>query len=120
MSDEVKVLRNAAPTSPANVAERAADRSTSVSNQLLERGRQLLVARNIEEFRSSLRQAAEMGNPSAALLLGATYDPVEIKELAIEGASPDIASARYWYEKAKELGSNDAVKRLERLSSRPR
>jgi TPR repeat protein len=81
-----------------------------------------------------LQQAAEAGNATAALELGATYDPIELEKLDARApvasilpslavsvgniehkAVPDVAMARTWYQKAQELGSTEAAERLERL-----
>jgi len=58
-----------------------------------------------------LTQTAE-----AALALGATYDPLVLRQLKAYGFAPDAAMARSWYEKAAELGSPAAPRRLEMLT----
>jgi TPR repeat protein len=63
-----------------------------------------------------LRRAAEANNAEAALALGATYDPFVLRELKVYGLTPDAAMARSWYEKAVELGSSAAPRRLEMLT----
>jgi len=63
-----------------------------------------------------LRRAAEAKSAEAALTLGKTYDPVVLRELKFHGVAPDVAMARSWYEKAKELGSPEAPRRLEILA----
>jgi hypothetical protein len=89
-------------------------------------GRQLMVAGDIPNARLVLQQAAEAGNATAALELGATYDPtmparvgVVISEPPMKNADADITMARLWYEKAKDLGSTEAAAQLERLRSLP-
>ena len=47
---------------------------------LVARGRQLIVAGDIPNARLVLQQAAEAGNATAALELGATYDPIELEK----------------------------------------
>ena len=83
-------------------------------------GRQLIVAGDIPNARLVLQQAAEAGNATAALELGATYDPIELAKLGARDALPDIAMARTWYQKAKALGSTEAQVRLENLARRNR
>jgi hypothetical protein len=103
------------------------------AEELVKRGRELVVAGNMSAARLVLRQAAEAGNASAALELGATYDPMARSSVTIAGGggvpresqtvgvvsselnSAYIATARAWYEKAKELGATEAQERLERL-----
>ena len=62
--------------------------------------------------------AAQAGDSGAALALASTYDPLVLQRLGERGLAPDIAMARFWYEKAKELGSKEAPERLEVLVSR--
>jgi len=93
----------------------------------------LMVAGDIPNARLVLQQAAQFDNATAALELGATYDPTILESLkapvqtqkapvqvVVAPVSPltdmaDIRMARLWYEKAKDLGSTDAAARLERL-----
>jgi TPR repeat protein len=41
-----------------------------------------------------------------------------LQSLGIYGVTPDIAEARNWYEKAKEYGSAEALRRIEMLARR--
>jgi hypothetical protein len=105
-------------------------------------GRQLMVAGDIPNARLVLQQAAEADNATAALELGATYDPTFLQQLKAAGQTafgiipratggvvpPEVAAmtdmgdvrmARLWYAKAKDLGSTEAAVRLERLRSVP-
>jgi TPR repeat protein len=61
------------------------------------------------------RQAAEAGLAIAAMRLGATYDPNELSKLKVQGLAADVAEARKWYERARELGAPEAEQRLARL-----
>jgi hypothetical protein len=95
-------------------------------------GRQLIVAGDIPNARLVLQHAAEAGNSTAALELGATYDPFILQLPGRAGSTPvsaqmpsvsaqtrrvvaDIAMAKAWYEKAMDLGSTEAAVRLEKL-----
>ena len=49
-------------------------------------------------------------------MLGATFDPFFLAELGVLGLAPDPAQARTWYERAAELGSTEASRRLERIA----
>jgi TPR repeat protein len=62
-----------------------------------------------------LGRAADANNAEAALALAATYDPFVLQELKVYGLTGDAAIARTWYEKAAELGSSVAPRRLEIL-----
>jgi TPR repeat protein len=123
-----------------------------------------MVAGDVSNARLVLQQAAEAGNATAALELGATYDPIELEKSEARAATalptvvaqpaavplprerpaeapsalgvqtvaskalpnipikalPDIAMARTWYQKAKDLGSTEAKGRLENLANRDR
>jgi hypothetical protein len=90
---------------------------------LVARGRELIRLGNIADARLTLKLAAEADNATAALELGATYDPTELSKPAgglvsvgnIERKA-DIAMARTWYQKAKDLGSTEALVRLRNLA----
>jgi hypothetical protein len=82
-------------------------------------GRQLMVAGDISNARLALQPLAEIaGNATAALELGATYDPTFLQQQAMTDMA-DVRMARLWYEKARDLGSTEAAVRLERLRSVP-
>jgi hypothetical protein len=82
---------------------------------LVSRANDFLKSGDFASARLLLRRAAEAGNANAALKLGATFDPAFMHALGAIGIAPDIAQARQWYEKAVELGSDDARQRLARL-----
>jgi len=82
---------------------------------LLKRGQELMRYGDLAAARLVLRHAAEAKNAEAALTLGSTYDPVILRELRVYGLSADVGMARTWYEKAKELGSPEAARRLDNL-----
>ena len=83
---------------------------------LLKRGQELMRNGDLAAARLVLRHAAEAKSAEAALTLGATYDPVILRELRVYGFSADVGMARTWYEKAKELGSPEAARRLDILA----
>jgi hypothetical protein len=82
---------------------------------LLKRGQELVAQGRFRVARVVLEQAAESKSASAAFALGQTYDPLIERSAVRPDAPPDIAMARTWYEKAKDLGSPDAAQRLNRL-----
>ena len=83
---------------------------------LLKRGKDLFAAGDLAAARVVLRKAADANDAEAALALAATYDPLVLRELKVYGFMPDAAMARVWYEKATELGSSAAPRRLEMLT----
>jgi hypothetical protein len=84
-------------------------------NAIIARANALVATGDLSGARLLYRRAAEAGNARAALTLAETYDPVVLENLGESGLAPNVAMARAWYKKAQELGSTDAVARLERL-----
>jgi len=82
---------------------------------LLKRGEELVAAGQLGPARLVLQRAAEAGDSDAAFALAITYDPILLRTRVAIGVAPDDAMARAWYEKAKELGSIEASKRLEAI-----
>jgi hypothetical protein len=84
----------------------------------LERGQKLIDEGDLTAARAFFRRAAESGDPRGALALGATYDANYFAELGIRNARPDTEAAGLWYRKAMDLGSKDAMDRIERLGEK--
>lgn len=82
------------------------------------KGKELLEQGNVQPARMLFRRAANAGLAESALALGGTFDPVELAKLRVIGLQPDVASARQWYEKARQLGAPEAAERLRRLEGR--
>jgi TPR repeat protein len=55
------------------------------------------------------------GDARAAFTLAGTFDPNVLKALGLQDGVPDLALARLWYERAAQLGSADAPRRLQQL-----
>jgi hypothetical protein len=83
---------------------------------LLKRGKDLIASGDLAAARLVLQRVADANHAEAALALGATYDPFVLRELKVYGLMPDAVMARVWYEKAIELGSPAAPRRLEMLT----
>jgi hypothetical protein len=88
--------------------------------RLIKRGQQLLASGDIAPARLLLQRAANGGSAEAALTLGGTYDPDVLREIGVLGFAPNPAMAREWYQKALELGANEATRRLDRLAQAKR
>jgi hypothetical protein len=84
--------------------------------RLIKRGLEFLKDGDIAASRLVLRRAADAGNAQAALMLGATFDPIVLGELGVFGLTSDRATARAWYQKAMEFGSVEASRRIDRLA----
>jgi hypothetical protein len=82
---------------------------------LMTRGKALLASGDIPPARLLLERAAEAGEASAALMLAQTYDPTVLGTQDIRNITPDPALARSWYQRAAQLGSADAQRRLTQL-----
>lgn len=82
------------------------------------RGARSLAEGSVADARLLLERAAELGLAEAALLLGSTYDPVELRRLRTIGIPPEPDRARHWYGLARTLGSADAAARLKRLEAK--
>ena len=108
------------PTSPAPPDPPSGARTLSAAELavLLRRGNELVSLGDLVGARLVFERAAQAGDSGAALALASTYDPLVLQRLGERGLAPDIAMARFWYEKAKELGSKEAPERLEVLVSR--
>lgn len=62
--------------------------------------------------------AAQLGEAAAARNLGRLYDPAYLRQTALGGVDPDPDQARYWYQRAVQLGDTQAGPLLEALSVR--
>ena len=83
---------------------------------LLKRGEAFITSGDLASARLVLQRAAEAGDVHAALTLAATFDPNLLAKLGPE-LPADVVKARFWYERAKQLGSTEAPRRLEQLAS---
>ncbi len=84
---------------------------------LMKRARSLLSAGDIPPARLLLERAADAQEPSAAFLLAQTYDPDVLGTRDARTITPDLAAARTWYQKAAQLGSADAQRRLAQMQN---
>jgi TPR repeat protein len=84
----------------------------------LERAQELVASGDFAAARVLLLRAAEARDPKAALALAATFDPIILQRTGAYGVVSEVPSARHWYEKAKEFGSEEASQRLEMLARR--
>jgi len=84
---------------------------------LLQRGEQFAGAGDLASARVVLQRAAQAGDATAALAMGATYDPLVLAKIGAVGFAADIDEARSWYQKAVGLGSGEATQRLQALGN---
>jgi len=103
----------ATPPAPAAPAVRRMD-SEELAN-LMSRAKAFLASGDISPARLLLERAAQAQEASAALMLAQTYDPTVLGTQDIRNITPDPALARTWYQRAAQLGSADAQRRLSQL-----
>jgi hypothetical protein len=134
--DEIAVaLRTAHQSQPADIPQPAATVATAAAPaaiapppapvarridseelaNLMTRAKALLTSGDISPARLLLERAAEARDASAALMLAQTYDPTVLGTQDIRNITPDPAMARTWYQRAAQLGSADAQRRLSQL-----
>lgn len=83
---------------------------------LLKRGEGFIASGDLASARLVLQRAAEAGDAQAALSLAGTFDPIVLDRLGLQGQKADIEKARTWYQRAQELGSAAAPRRLQFLA----
>jgi hypothetical protein len=105
----------AAPASVAPVAPPVRRMDSGELAALMTRAKTFLASGDIPPARLLLERAAEAQEASAALMLAQTYDPTVLGTQDIRNITPDPALARSWYQRAAQLGSADAQRRLSQL-----
>jgi hypothetical protein len=105
---------DAAPRPP------AAAEGASVIAAKMRIGVELVTYGEVTAARAMFERVAEAGDAAGAFALAETYDPLVLGELRLrERITPDIALARAWYERARDLGSLEARDRISRLAQLP-
>ena len=116
-------VATAAPTATAPVVPAVAAPAAAPARQidaaelanLMTRAKSLLATGDISPARLLLKRAAEGQDAGAAMMLAETYDPAVLGSQDIRNITPDPAMARNWYQRAAQLGSTDAQRRLSQL-----
>ncbi|MGY2902366.1 hypothetical protein [Bradyrhizobium sp. URHC0002] len=106
--EPVPVTREAVPARRVDPDELAA---------LLKRAKNLLAIGDITSARLLLERAADAQEAEAALMLAGTFDPQVLGSQDLRSVTPDPAAAKVWYQKAAQLGSADAKRRLGQLQN---
>jgi hypothetical protein len=114
------------PTPPQTVSPSVAPRplaaaeDASVVAAKMKIGVELMTYGEVAAARVMFQRAAEAGDGAGAFALAETYDPLVLGGLRLrEGIMPDLALARTWYERARDLGSLEARDRISRLAQLP-
>jgi hypothetical protein len=114
--ESIAVQTPAPPPAPAATDARPSLDAEEIA-VLLNRGKAFLNDGDVVSARLVLRRAAEAGSAEAALALGASYDPLVIKQTGAVGVQSDAEQARQWYQRAAALGSNAASRQLANLAN---
>ena len=104
-----------AAVTPAAIAPPARRMDSDELAALMTRAKAFLASGDISPARLLLQRAAEAQEASAALMLAQTYDPTVLGTQDIRNITPDPVLARSWYQRAAQLGSADAQRRLSQL-----
>jgi len=110
-----EVQQPAAAATPTAIAPPARRMDSGELAALMTRAKAFLASGDIPPARLLLERAAEAQEASAALMLAQTYDPTVLGTQDIRNITPDPALARSWYQRAAQLGSADAQRRLSQL-----
>ncbi|HEY7845665.1 MAG TPA: hypothetical protein VID30_18525 [Bradyrhizobium sp.] len=105
----------AAPAPAAPPAVRRMDPDELAS--LMQRAKGFLATGDLMSARLLLERAADGQEADAALMLAQTYDPDVLGTSDVRNIVPEPAKARAWYQKAAQLGSPDAQRRLAQLAN---
>ena len=87
---------------------------------LVTRGDAFLSAGDIASARLFYERAADAGDSTAALRVGATFDPNFLGRVGARGNPGDPAQAASWYRRARDLGDAAAAEHLKNLERQPR
>jgi hypothetical protein len=85
----------------------------------MQKGEEYMLSGNINLARLFYKRSADAGWAPGALALAETYDAEELARMEVVGGiQPDPALAKKWYEVARDLGSETAQQKLQRLGQR--
>ena len=115
--DHAAALANRAPAVAAPVAAPARKLDPDEVATLMDRAKRLIAAGDISPARLLLERAADAEESTAALMLARTYDPDVLGTQNSRNIISDPAMARVWYQRAAQLGSADAQRRLSQLQN---
>jgi TPR repeat protein len=89
----------------------------AVIGAMLLRGEALMAIGDISGARRFFERAAASGSGTAALQMGASYDPAELARIGARGIPPDPARSLAWYRYAQSLGEARAAERIATLEA---
>ena len=107
----------AAPVAVAPAAPQARRMDADELATLMKRAKESLSAGDIPVARLLLERAADGQDAGAALMLAQTYDPAVLGNSDVRNITPEPDKARSWYQRAVQLGSADAQRRLAQMQN---
>jgi hypothetical protein len=112
--------RDAAPAPREVVASIVRPRASGVPNEamLITRANESFAKGDVAGARVIYEYLAMQGSSAGAMAMGETYDPLVLAKLVVKGLDADPKKAQQWYEKAEDLGSQEARSRLNALAAR--
>jgi TPR repeat protein len=84
---------------------------------LMKRAKESLTAGDIPVARLLLERAADGQDAGAAMLLAQTYDAAVLGTSDVRNITPEPDKAKSWYQRAAQLGSADAQRRLAQMQN---
>ena len=105
---------------PDTTSAPAKPRSSGVANEamLMARANESFRKGDVSGARAIYEYLAMQGSAVAAMAMGETYDPLVLAKVVVKGLDADAKKAQQWYEKAEDLGSEEARSRLNALAAR--
>jgi hypothetical protein len=111
-------ISNPAPPDRAEAALSARSLPRTEIDALLTQGDNAFRRGDLASARLLYRRAYEAGSGRGALGIGASYDPLLLRQFDLWTQLPDPGEARMWYLRARELGAREAKGRLDRLNAK--
>jgi hypothetical protein len=106
-----------AAVAPVAVAPQVRRMDPDELTNLMQRAKRFVAAGDLPAARLLLERAADAQEAEAALMLAQTYDPDVVGAQDVRNIIAEPAKARAWYQKAAQLGSTDAQRRLAQLAN---
>jgi TPR repeat protein len=106
-----------APPAPLAAAPQGRKMDAGELATLMKRAKESLAAGDIPVARLLLERAADGQDAGAALMLAQTYDPAVLGTSDVRNITPEPDKARSWYQRAAQLGSADAQRRLAQMQN---
>ncbi|NJM34501.1 MAG: sel1 repeat family protein [Rhodomicrobium sp.] len=104
--------RNSAAETPPELTKSESRVDQQKETELMSLASRLLEQNDIAAARLIYARLAHQGSVQGALTMAETYDSSFLSKYDVMGLQPDVEQAKYWYNIAAKLGSEDASSRL--------